>query len=97
MCVAGREEGQEYLVEHASLNQPAKVYNDICVLVLPEAIIKLEIQGSGQPFFSTALLFGLESPVQRFDGPVGGSPAMSSSARYTDGPTPCTMHTCVWK
>ena len=49
-----------------------------CVLVLPKAIIKLEIHGSGQPFFSTALLFSLESPVQRFDGLVGPCDVLES-------------------
>ena len=48
--VASWEERQEDLIEHESLSQPAQTCGHGCVLVLSEAVVELEIQGSGQPF-----------------------------------------------
>ena len=47
VCVSRWEERQEDLIEHASLDQPAQICDDECVLVLPEAIVHLETLGSG--------------------------------------------------
>ena len=48
--VASWEERQKDLIEHESLSQPAQACDHVCVLVLSEAVVEVEMQGSGQPF-----------------------------------------------